>query len=119
MWSTVRLAKNKKYIEVAACSNMTSEIATRGQYEALKLAKQHNLNGILVDVRSVRNEMTPFDDVQFADDSAKSPESVPFKIAILRAPDDESHDFIETAGSNRGLTFKIFTDEDEAITWVS
>lgn len=41
-----------------------------------------------------------------------------WKTAILKAPDDDTHDFLELVANNAGYRLKIFEDTTNALDWL-
>ena len=41
-----------------------------------------------------------------------------WKVALVRSPDDDSHDFLETASQNVGYQVMVFKNSDDAMAWL-
>jgi len=89
-----------------------------------ELGSQTGISLIVVDARNARNAMGPFEnhfvmykDMQSAVKKQQSSTSK-LKIAVLVDPEDKSHDFVETLAYNAGYRFKLFQDEQAALTWL-
>ncbi len=79
----------------------------------------------LLDVRNAINTMNAFanydlmyKDVQRIETEIKQTISSKVRAAVVKAAEDKSHDFVETVASNAGHKMKLFTNEEEAVTWL-
>ena len=89
-----------------------------------ELGNQTGISLNLIDARNAQNTMGPFEnhfvmykDMQSAVKKQQSSTSK-LKIAVLVDPEDKSHDFVETLAYNAGYRFKLFQDEQAALTWL-
>ncbi len=110
-------SEDGKYIVVTVQGEI-SRVSVRQQHiDTFALARSLNVFRILVDVVDAPNTDTIADQYDFAykDMRQVDPIERSARIAILAAPDDHSHDFIETVGRNSGLNMKLFRDRTQAI----
>ncbi len=116
---TVRIAANGKYVETLLHSPVTKDLALQSQADANELAARHDLDRFLVDVRGMPKLISSLEDVVVAKELPQTGLSLLSRIAVLRSPNDNQHDFIETTAQNRGIILRVFKDEDAAIAWLS
>ncbi len=120
MTYTITPAKDGDFILVEVHGVVTLDIATQWTLEAHALGKELGLRKYLVDVTDAVNKDSPLDQYRFANSSMVEDTAVDryAKIAVLVAPEDHSHDFVETVCRNVGLNFKLFRKRDEAMTFL-
>ncbi len=115
----VSVSPGGTYIEVKVYAPMDSDVGRRCGVAATELAKRHNLNHFLFDSRMSSNVQSVTVNYQFAYEGL---ESLGFprdsRSALLAAPDDKSHDFMETLFKNAGYSVRLFYDEAQAVTWL-
>lgn len=84
-----------------------------------EVAAAHGLHRFLWDVRRSRNVETVVANYEFVHrDMPPLDLDRAAHVAILVAPDDHSHDFVETVSINAGYSVRIFRDEQEALCWL-
>lgn len=115
----VSLAGSGRYILIKVLVPMTSAVGARCGAEAISLGSEKNVDRFLFDLRDSPNVQSVVDNYQFAH---KEITAFGFptrsRSAFLVRPDDQSHDFINTAFYNAGYVTKMFTDEAAAIAWL-
>ena len=116
---TTRLAANRIYVETRIYSPVTKELALKSQTDANDLAAKHDLTRFLVDVRGISTQTGALGDILVAEELPKTGLPLSSRIAILVSPDDDQHDFIETAAQNRGIILQVFKHDGDAIAWLS
>ncbi|MEJ2454085.1 MAG: hypothetical protein P8103_08015 [Candidatus Thiodiazotropha sp.] len=120
MTYTITPAKDGDYILVEVHGVVTLDIASQWTMEAHTLGKQLGLRKYLVDVTAAVNKDSTLDQYRFANSSMVEDTAVDryAKIAVLVAPEDHSHDFVETVCRNVGLNFRLFRKRDEAMAFL-
>ncbi len=63
--------------------------------------------------------MSVFDDFEFTQEHQSSPLRLGRIAVIYRADESERFRFIENVAVNRDENLKVFTDPDEAISWLT
>lgn len=115
----VSLAAGDRYILIKVMVPMTSAVGARCGTDAVRLGAEKNVERFLFDLRDSRNVQSVVDNYEFAH---KEITTFGFPItsrsAFLVRPDDQSHDFINTAFYNAGYVTKMFIDEAAAIAWL-
>jgi hypothetical protein len=94
---------------------LTRESALTNNIEAHALGRQLGINRYLSDLTDCRNVESPVEDYTFAtaDMDIEAIDHLA-RVALLVAPDDHSHDFIETVFRNAGLNVTIFRSREAA-----
>ena len=89
--------------------------AMRYNLEAHELGRELGINRFLSDVTESTNSEGETEDFRFANQDMKH-EGIDrrARIAFLVAPDDHSHDFIETVTVNAGFNVKLFRNREDA-----
>ncbi len=105
-------------IRIAAMQAITNPLAIRFFTEAVSLLNETGYNKILVDMREVSSAESPFRQYAFAYELDKTSLKKSTKIAAMTAPDDHSHDFVETVSRNAGYYMAFFNNEEEAMKWL-
>lgn len=115
------MSENQQYITIKVFGEVDGSIAMEYIYESHHLAAKHGISKFLVDVTEAVNVETAAGNFNFADrDIREIPDFLDrqARVANLVAPDDHSHDFIETVFKNRGYVFRIFRDRKEALEFL-
>jgi hypothetical protein len=96
-------------IETALAFSMALDAASRA----------HGIKRFLVDVRNAPNLANTVQNYHFANtDMAALDLQRDVRSAMLVAPWDHSHDFVETFTQNAGYGVRLFRDEAAAIAWL-
>ena len=97
---------------------------TRGEHEsgrqdAVRALKTNQLYRLLVDARRIDAKMSVLDDFEFTKQHQATPlRSV--RIAVVHRPEErERFQFIENVSVNRGGNMRTFTDQEEALDWLT
>jgi hypothetical protein len=106
-----------KYIIQKIVGEIDAEIALDLNRETHALGHRLGINRYLTDVTECRNTDTPLDNYNFAYSDMPDNPGIDrsARVALLVAPEDHSHDFVETTCRNAGLNVTLFRDRDEAI----
>ena len=90
-----------------ALLDMASQIEQPGEYE------------ILVDTREAQPALSMIDIFQLGEALAAHPSLRRSKIVFLKSKkDNRQAEFLETVTANRGVRAQVFTDFEEAVTWL-
>jgi len=90
-----------------ALLDIASQIEQPGEYE------------ILVDTREAEPALSMIDIFQLGEALAAHPSLRRSKIAFLKSKkDSQQAEFLETITANRGVRAQVFTDFEEAVTWL-
>ena len=114
----ISLSDEGNYIIVKYRGNIKADIALKSTLESQALAKEHGIFCILVNVidsRNLENAMKNYDFAYKTFQNAKIEKRS--CVALLVAPDDHSHDFMETLLRNNGHDVTIFRDREMAIRY--
>jgi hypothetical protein len=120
MTYSITPADDGDYILVEVHGVITLEIAIKWTLEAHALGIKLGFSKYLVDVTDAVNEDSTLDQYRFANAGLIENETVDryARIAVLAAPEDHSHDFIETVCRNVGLNFRLFRKREDAMTFL-
>lgn len=116
---SITVNTEEKYILITVRGIMNRRIAAVITEEAHRLGKEHGINRYLEDVTGARNTDTITNNYQFAHvDMDKETIDRTARVAIVAAPDDHSHDFVETLARNAGLNVTLFRDREQAASFL-
>lgn len=121
MSSQISLSDDSTYIILEVTGEIDRQNAMQYNLEAHKVGKERGIRKYLVDLTNARNTETVLNNYQFAYDDMKHTEGID-KTAIVAsvvAPEDHSHDFIETAFRNSGFNVTLFRDKQKAIDYLN
>ncbi len=82
------------------------------------ICHEEGLIGVLLACRALSAEVTTTDEFFLGSSVANLP-SPRIKIAALLSGEHESGIFSELVSMNRGGSYKVFTDESQAVEWLS
>lgn len=117
---TIKVADSGDYIIIKVIGDIDRKFAMEYAVESHKLGAKKGILKYLVDATEARNIESTVGNFDFADVDMKDVPEIDkrAKVANLVAPDDHSHDFIETVTLNRGHNFRIFRDLQEALNFL-
>ncbi|MBN1379153.1 MAG: hypothetical protein JXA04_07935 [Gammaproteobacteria bacterium] len=118
---TISPSEDGEYIVLKVNGEIDRVTALRYNLEAHTLGKKLKISKYLFDVTEARHKGSAVEDYQFAHSDMSGMKEIDktARIATLAAPDDHSHDFIETVSRNAGFDMKLFTRLDEAIQFLT
>ncbi len=111
--------ENSNYLTVRVTGNLTTELAAQLSIDAGREANNRGVERYLYDVRQSVNVESDVQNYLFAFEGLEK--LIPNKTsrtAIVRRPDDISHDFVVLAARKVGYNIRVFTDCDNAIAWL-
>ena len=116
---TISLAPSGDYIVVTVEGRLTAKIAAKYTAEAHRKAAETGVNCFLIDVRQAVNVETAVSNYDYAYREMPKLKLDPrARAALLAAPADHSHDFVETVIRNAGFDVRLFRDESAALRWL-
>ncbi len=117
---TIEYIKDGNYILVRVVVPVTREVADEFTQGAEDECGRIGCCGYLVDARGVQNVSSVNDNFEFsAWDMKVTGAQAEMKRAILIDADDNTHDIPILAMREMGYNAKDFTDEQEAIAWLT
>jgi hypothetical protein len=117
---TIEHIKDGNYVRISVHVPVTREVADEFAQQAQYEVERLGCNGSLVDVRGFHNESSVNDNVEYsAWDLKVTGAKAKMKRAVLTDVDDETHDLPILAMQEMGFNAKKFTDEQEAIAWLT
>ncbi|MCG3211059.1 MAG: hypothetical protein FOGNACKC_04696 [Anaerolineae bacterium] len=104
------------YLILKITGNINRRVAMEYNLKAHAIGAELGISRYLVDLTESRNIDSAVDTYEFAyNDMRQEPQiSRAARIALVVAPGDHSHDFVETVARNSGLDVVIFTDRAAA-----
>ena len=119
MQYTISVSESGQYIVITVQGRLTIQLATEYTLEAHRRAAELGLTRFLVDARNAVNVESTVTNYEYAyHDLTKQQLNPNAGVALLVAPADHSHDFIETVSRNAGFNVRLFRDEAQAVRWV-
>ncbi|RPI72832.1 MAG: hypothetical protein EHM47_07395 [Ignavibacteriales bacterium] len=117
----ISISENSTYIILEITGDITRQNAMQKNVKVHKFGREHGIKKYLVDLTNSRNKDTIINNYQFAyKDIQNTPDFDKTAIvAFVVAPEDNSHDFIETVARNNGLNITIFRDKGKAIEFLN
>ena len=116
----ITAAKDDDYILIEVQGEIDRETGMQWTLEAHVLGKQLGIRNYLVDVTDAVNKDSALEQYRFANTGLTENDLFDrfARIAVLTAPKDHSHDFIETVCRNVGLNMRLFRTRQEAMTFL-
>lgn len=115
----VSLAGSGRYILIRVRVPMTSAVGVQCGADAVRLGSENQVDRFLFDLRDSPNVQSVVDNYEFAHKEITNfGFPMTSRSAFLVRPDDQSHDFINTAFYNAGYVTRMFIDDAEAIAWL-
>lgn len=109
---TIAPSSNGEYIIIKVLTDIDRELAMKFAVDANALGMQLGIRRYLVDVVQSRNVDSVIDQYDFAYTDMQQAARIDkeARIAVLTAPGDASHDFVEIVARNAGFAFRLFVD---------
>jgi len=116
----ISLSDDSTYIILEVRGEITRQTAMQYNLEAHKLGKEKGIKKYLMDCTDARNVDSVLNNYQFAYEDMRHTEGIDITaiVAAVVAPEDHSHDFIETTTKNSGLNLTLFRDKQKAIEFL-
>lgn len=116
----IYISDDSSYIVLEESGVVTRRHQLQRTVEAHQLGRKHSIRKYLVDVTNAKNAEPPIENYKFAYDDVRAEDEIDKTaiVAILVAPQDHSHDFVETVSKNSGLNVTLFRDRDKAVEFL-
>jgi hypothetical protein len=123
MWD-IKLLKDRGVIYVQQSDHMDKNTITKITEEVLRYGKEYGIDKYLIDHRSMMFDsfLSVVDIFDLPNEVVKIGAKFSNKVAVLISSENErinEFHFLETVFHNKGLRVDIFTEEDEALKWLS
>ena len=119
MHYTVIPSDDGKYVIVSVTGEVTTETAREYTVAANERASEWKLRNFLIDLRDAVNTQSTLTNYEYAyEEMPKQNLSTTARVALLVAPEDHSHDFIELVSRNAGYNVRLFRNADQAVAWL-
>jgi hypothetical protein len=118
---TIQLLDAPKAVCVQACGAMKLVLIRQIAGEALAVAASHGVRQFLVDNREMEPQLSTLEVHELPDMLEHMGLGRRDRAAVVytkSAPKAEDFRFFETTAINRGFSIRLFTDLDQAITWL-
>lgn len=116
----IAVSPGNEFIRIRVLVDVTADIVARFSRDARALSEKTNIYRILSDERAGRSLTNITQTYEFAHKQASDHGPTHrWRIAVLKDPDTPEYDCVETVMRNAGYVFRIFTQEDEAISWLT
>ena len=115
----IRVIRPKDFIKTTVTGILDFAVSRQALLEIASRIEQPGEYEILVDTREAEPALSMIDIFQLGEALATHPSLRRSKIAFLKSmKDSQQAEFLETITANRGVYTKVFTDFEEAITWL-
>jgi len=116
----IQPAEEGSYIHIEVQGTINRAVGVELIIEAHSLGDELGIENYFMDLTQAVNDDTVSDQFHFANtDMAETPGLNRYaKVAALVAPEDHSHDFIETVLRNVGFNLRIFRCRSEAMAFL-
>jgi len=116
----LNIAKNKTYICIRALSPITLAMTINFTKEFIDFGERLSIRRCFIDMQFTTSRSRIADKYTYAYRSViELGLSSQWKVALLRAHDDKSAEFIEAIMSNARYRFRIFTEQTNAVCWLA
>ena len=116
---TLSISEKRTYVRVRVHEPLTMELVLEILSDTSASARVEGIKGLLFDAREVVSLLGPMASYEIAYTRLEQlgfPRNCLW--AILVAPNDDSHDFMETVARNAGYRCRLFSDEQETMAWL-
>ncbi len=116
----ITIPENKRYVLIEVEGEINRMNAMEYTLKAHEIAAREGIKKFLVDVTRAINNESVGNNFDFAYEDLKNEPRVAraVRVAMLVAPEDHSHDFVETVAINSGENIRLFRDKSEALTYL-
>ena len=116
---SISIPEGRRYVLMKASGPFTRDLAIETGLKAQALMRANGLVRALYDLRDAPNAEPTTINYYFAQsDLSEMRINRSARVALLVAPDDHSHDFVERAIREAGYTAELFRDEKAALAWL-
>lgn len=120
MHYSIKLADNNDYIAMKVYGPMNRQIVMEMFMESCTLGKEHGIKKFFMNLTDAINDDSTTDQYHLANTDLATADFVDrtAKVAALVAPNDHSHDFIETVIRNVGFNLRLFRKREDAMEFL-
>ena len=116
---SINEVEGQGYVLIKVTGNVTRQEMIACDVEAHALGRKLGIRRYLMDLTDAVNVESVTDNYRFVHiDVDRDDIDRLARVAMLVAPEDHSHDFIETAGANAGRFVKLFRDWEQAVSYL-
>ena len=116
----ISISEDKTYMSVRLRANITKDLAIAFTKEVTSLGREKGLKKFFLDLRGFASESGVLEKYEFAYEMGIKLGLTPeWKVALLRDEARIEMQFFETVMRNAGFDYRMFTNEDEALTWLA
>ena len=119
MGHTLDFIDDQEIVKVVFNGKASVEDHEAVRTEAARALSSRGWGKLLVDARNIESEMSVIDDFGFTKSHKSHKPPLECVAVIHRQDETERFRFIENVALNRGQHMKVFTDEREAIDWLT
>ena len=111
--------KHKNYFQITIKGKVSSENADKIATEVLTLVAKHKINKLLVDIREIIGRIGTIETYSMVLNYPQDKLFKSVRTAIIELPENADYfNFYEDAARNLGFPTTVFTDPNEAISWL-
>jgi hypothetical protein len=115
----IKVIRPKDFIKTTVTGVLDFAVSKQALLEIASQIEQPGEYEILVDTREAEPALSMIDIFQLGEALAAHPSLRRSKIAFLKSKkDSQQAEFLENITANRGVRAQVFTDFEEAITWL-
>ena len=115
----IKVIRPKDFIKTTVTGVLDFEVSRQALLEIASQMEHPGEYEILVDTREAEPALSMIDIFELGEALAAHPSLRRSKIAFLKSKkDSEKAEFLETITANRGVRAQVFTDFEEAVTWL-
>ncbi len=120
MHYTVQPSVDGTFVIVKVVGEVTTALAREYSAVATEKSREWNIRNFMIDAREARNVESTLTNYEYAyEDMPKQDLNAAARVALLVAPEDHSHDFIEVVTRNAGFNVRLFRNEAQARNWIN
>lgn len=117
--SNIKVILTKDFVKTTVTGVLDFAVSKQALLDIVSQIEQPGEYEILVDTREAKTILSVVDSVELGEALAAHPSLRRSKIGILTTMQDKKQaEFLETAAVNRAVRAKVFTNFEEAITWL-
>jgi hypothetical protein len=115
----IKVIHPKDFIKTAVTGTLDFAVSKQALLDIASQIEQPGEYEILVDTREAESALSIVDIFQLGEALAAHPSLRRSKIAFLKSmKDSQQAEFLKTITANRGVRAQVFTDFEQAITWL-
>jgi hypothetical protein len=115
----IKVIRPRDFIKTTVTGVLDFKVSRQALLEIASQIDQPGEYEILVDTREAEPALSIVDIFQLGEALAAHPSLRWSKVAFLKSKkDSQQAEFLETVTANRGVRAQVFTDFEEAVTWL-